>query len=103
MYESTIILKGNQTATYDAYGNETITYEETTVAAMPVSVYRNEFYSAAQAGLHPSITFDISTRADYAGQKIVEWNGVEYDVIRADWSGQRDRIRLVCEERTGDR
>jgi len=99
MYDSIATLKGNQTAAYDAYGNEIITYEETVVFVQPRGVYQSEFYNAAQAGLHPSITFELTNRADYNGEKLIEWEGKLYDVIRADWTAQRDSISLVCEER----
>lgn len=99
MYDSTAILKKQNAATFDEYGNELITYTETAVFVMPRGVYNSEFYNAAQAGLKPSITFEIANRADYNGEKIIEWDGQEYDVIRVDWTAQRDRISLICEER----
>lgn len=102
MYDSIATLKGEPTATYDEYGNETLTYTETTVYVLPRSVYNAEFYNAAQAGLHPSITFEMTNRADYNGEKLIEWEGTLYNVIRADWSAQRDSITLVCEERVNN-
>ena len=68
---------------------------------MPRGVYNAEFYNAAQAGLHPSITFVLANKADYNGEKLIEWNGAYYDVIRTDWTAQRDSISLICEERVG--
>ena len=99
MYDSVATLKGISTASYDTYGNETITYTETPVYVQPRSVYSSEFYNAAQNGLHPSITFGLANKADYHGEKRIEWQGKEYDVIRVDWNAQRDSIRLICEER----
>ena len=99
MYDSVATLKAYGAATYDEYGNETLAVTETQVYVQPRTVYRSEFYAAAQAGLHPSITFDLTNKADYHGEKVIEWDGKEYDVIRADWAGQRDRISLVCQER----
>lgn len=99
MYDTLITLKTQDEATYDEYGNQILTYKDNPVYAMPRSVYSAEFYSAAQAGLHPSITFEISNRADYDGQKLVEWEGKLYDVVRTDWRGQNDKISLICEER----
>ena len=101
MYDSIATLKGEPTATYDEYGNEVITYTDNTVYVMPRGVYNAEFYNAAQAGLHPSITFVLANKADYNGEKLIEWNGVYYDVIRTDWTAQRDSISLICEERVG--
>ena len=102
MYDSVATLKGNPSMSYDQYGNEILTYSETTVFVQPRSVYASEFYNAAQAGLHPSITFELTNRADYNGEKVIEWEEKTYDVIRADWTAQRDAISLVCEERVSN-
>lgn len=99
MYDSIATLKGEPTVTYDTYGNEVITYSSTDVFVMPRGVYNAEFYNAAQAGLHPSITFEMTNRADYNGQKLIEWEGKLYNIIRTDWTAQRDGISLICEER----
>lgn len=102
MYDSIATLKGPTSVSFDSYGNETITYESTDVFVMPRGVYNAEFYNAAQAGLHPSITFELTNRADYNGEKIVEFEGKEYNIIRTDWNAQRDRISLICEERVNN-
>lgn len=99
MYDGIAILKAYGAPTYDEYGNEVQTITETTVFVLPRGVYNAEFYNAAQAGLHPSITFELTNRADYNGEKVIEWDGKEYSVIRTDWTAQRDGISLICEER----
>lgn len=99
MYDSVATLKAYGTPTYDGYGNEFIPEINTTVFVQPRGVYSSEFYNAAQAGLHPSITFYLTNRADYDGQKIIEFEGELYDIIRTDWNAQRDGISLICEER----
>lgn len=99
MYESTAILKAYGTPTYDEYGNEIQTVTETEVFVLPRGVYNAEFYNAAQAGLHPSITFEVANKEDYDGQKLIEFEGRDYDIIRTDWTAQRDRISLICQER----
>ena len=99
MYDSVAILKAYGTSTYDEYGNEVPNITETEVFVMPRGVYNAEFYNAAQAGLHPSITFELTNRADYRGEKLIEWEGKDYEVIRVDWTGQRDNISLICQER----
>ena len=101
MYDSIATLKGEPTTTYDTYGNELITYKDKQVYVTPRGVYNAEFYNAAQAGLHPSITFVMSNRADYDGEKLIEFEGTFYDVIRTDWTAQRDTISLICQERVG--
>ena len=102
MYDSSIILKGKEKVEYDGYGNEVITYESREVSAMPRGVYNSEFYSAAQLGLHPSVTFVLANRMDYQGEKLVEWEGRLYNVIRDDWNAQRDTLSLICEERVAN-
>ena len=101
MYDNIAILKGNPEYAYDQYGNELISYSERTVFVYPRSVYSSEFYQAAQIGLHPSITLELSNRADYDGEKLLTFEGKDYVIIRADWDAQRDKIKLICEERIG--
>lgn len=100
MYDDVIMLKKVQARTFDSAGNEILTYTERTIPALPEGVYSAEFYNAAIAGMHPSITFRIWNRVDYEGEKVVEYNGTEYAVTRVDWTGKSDDIRLICEERT---
>ena len=99
MYDSIATLKGEPITTYDEYGNEVQGDIETTVFVQPRGVYNAEFYNAAQAGLHPSLTLMLTNREDYSGEKVVEFEGKDYNVIRVDWTAQRDGISLVCEER----
>lgn len=99
MYDDVAILKAYGAETFDEYGNQSHEVIEHKVFVEPRSVYSSEFYNAAQLGLKPSITLRLSNRADYNNEKVVEFHGVEYDIIRADWNAQRDRIDLVCEER----
>lgn len=100
MYENVAILKRENSRTYDAYRNEVITYTERLVYVQPRGIYNAEFYNAAQAGLHPSITLELTNRAEYEGETIVEFEGKTYDVIRTDWTAQRDKISLILQERT---
>lgn len=99
MYDSVAILRAYKEPTFDEYGNISESYTDVTVFVEPRGVYNSEFYNAAQVGLKPSITFQLTNRADYSGQKVVLFEGKEYSVIRADWTGQRDKISLICEER----
>lgn len=99
MYDSVATLKAYGAPTYDEYGNEVLPVTTTDVFVQPRGVYNAEFYNAAQAGLHPSITFVLTNRADYNGEKVIEWEGKEYSIIRTDWTAQRDQISLICEER----
>lgn len=102
MYESTAILKSEPAATYDEYGNEVLTYSETEVFVKPRSVYASEFYSAAHLGITPAIVLVLSNRADYDGQKMVEYDGKLYDVVRADWANGSEAVSLTLAERIGN-
>ena len=73
MYESVATLKAYGAPTYDEYGNEVENITATTVFVQPRGVYNAEFYNAAQLGLHPSITFELTNKADYHGEKLIEW------------------------------
>ena len=99
MYDSVATLKAYGPPTYDEYGNEVPTITETEVFVQPRGVYQAEFYNAAQLGLKPSLTLFLANRDDYSGQKILDFEGTEYNVIRVDWNAQRDGISLICEER----
>ena len=98
MYDGIAVLKKYGAASYDKYGNETRELIETTVYVQPRGVYQSEYYNAAQAGLKPSITLYLANKADYSGEKLLDYEGKEYDVIRVDWKAQRDGISLICEE-----
>lgn len=99
MYDSVATLKAYGTPIYDEYGNEVQTVTETEVFVQPRGVYQSEFYNAAQLGLKPSLTLYLTNRDDYSGEKILDFEGKEYNVIRVDWNAQRDGISLICEER----
>ena len=100
MYDNVAYLLKDDSRVYDAYLNENIIRTRRMVYVQPKSVYNSEFYNASIAGLHPSITLTLTNKADYDGEKIVEFEGKLYDVIRTDWKAQRDSITLVLEEQT---
>ena len=81
---------GANVATYDEYGNEKFTYTKRKVYVMPRGVYASEFYNAAQPGLHPEITFEMTNRADYNGERLIEFEGEVYNIIRPDWKAQKE-------------
>lgn len=103
MYDSIAILKAYGEPVYDGYGNEFLPEITATVFVQPRGVYQSEFYNAAQLGLKPSLTLYLTNKEDYNGQKVLSYEGKEYNVIRVDWSAQRDGISLVCEERINGR
>lgn len=99
MYDGIAILKSYSNEGFDKYGNKTTKEVKRTVFVQPRGVYASEFYNAAQLGLKPSLTLYMTNRNDYQDEKVLEFNGKEYSVIRVDWTAQRDGISLICEER----
>ena len=99
MYDGIATLKSYKTTGHDKNGNPEKTEILRTVFVQPRGVYASEFYDAAQLGLKPSLTLYLTNRNDYQGEKVLEYEGVEYSVIRTDWKAQRDGISLICEER----
>ena len=99
MYDGIAILKSYSNEGFDKYGNKTTKEVKRTVFVQPRGVYASEFYNAAQLGLKPSLTLYMTNRNDYQGEKVLEYEGKEYSVIRTDWNAQRDGISLICEER----
>ena len=102
MYDGVAILIGYGAPTYDEELNEIIPENRTEVFVQPRGVYQSEFYNAAQLGLKPSLTLFLANRDDYSGEKVLHYEGRDYDVIRTDWNAQRDGISLICEERVGN-
>lgn len=102
VYDGIATLKVYGASTFDASGNEVLTVTEKEVFVQPRGVYQSEFYNAAQLGLKPSLTLYLANKEDYAGQKVLTYEGRDYNVIRVDWNAQRDGISLVCEERVNN-
>ena len=61
---------------------EAITPQETEVMAEIRSVTMKEFYLAANDGIQPEAVFRLTDEADYHGEKLIEYDGIQYDVIR---------------------
>ena len=99
MYDGVAILKSYSNEGFDKYGNKTTKEVKRIVFVQPRGVYASEFYNAAQLGLKPSLTLYMTNRSDYQGEKVLEFDGKDYSVIRVDWNAQRDGISLICEER----
>jgi SPP1 family predicted phage head-tail adaptor len=84
----------------DEIGNQIAQETRKTVLCNVKSVGRNEFYSAATAGLRPSIVFVIHSY-EYNGEQKVEFEGTRYSVIRTYATGFEE-MELTCEKVTGD-
>lgn len=58
------------------------------------SVGMNEIYQAKGHEIELEYVFDISDYAEYDGEKIVEYNGKLYDVVRTYVNGQKIEITV---------
>lgn len=64
------------------------------------SVRTNEFYSAVEVGLTPSVEFVIK-KLNYSGESEIEWNNRRYSVIRVVEPKNKFDIVLVCSIKIG--
>lgn len=71
-----------------------------TVFCEVTSVSQTEFYRATAQGLQPECRFILSNAAEWQGEKICEFHGKIYHIIRAFQNG--DRLELTAERRVAD-
>lgn len=64
------------------------------------TVGMSEAYQAMANGLHPQFVFTLSDYTDYENEKICEYQGVRYRIVRAYRNNQG--IELTVEEITVD-
>lgn len=96
-----IIYLISQVKGVDSIGNDTITSEARHKCyAKKQSLRTNEFYSAVEVGLTPSVEFVIK-RLNYDGEEEVEWNNTRYQVIRTIDPKNKFDIVLVCAKKIG--
>lgn len=101
MEYSEIIYLYNETIGQDEIGNETPNLSPPIKCyAKKQSVRTNEFYSAIEVGLTPSIEFVIK-RLNYNGEQLVDWNDTRYQVIRTIDPKNKFDIVLVCSKKIG--
>lgn len=101
MQYSEIIYLKSIVKSEDEIGN-VITSSETSTKcyAKAQSVKTNEFYSAVEVGLTPSVEFVIK-RLNYNGEEEIEWNNKRYQVIRTIDPKNKFDIVLVCARKIG--
>lgn len=99
-YTEIIYLVSN-TKEEDEIGNIiTSSFKLTKRYAKKQSVRTNEFYSAVETGLTPSVEF-VMKRLDYDGQLELDWNKKRYSVIRTIDPKNKFDIVLVCARKIG--
>ena len=96
-----IIYLVSKTLEEDAIGNiKPSSFQLTKRYAKKQSVRTNEFYSAVETGLTPSVEF-VMKRLDYDGQMELDWNNTRYSVIRTIDPKNKFDIVLVCAKKMG--
>lgn len=101
MYDDIAYLIKEKTTGTDSDGNETIERTSRMVFCRVRSVSRDEYYDAATDDLKPEVMITISHRIDYDSEKLVEFNGEYYDVIRTYW--REDEVELTLQKSIGIR
>lgn len=77
---------------------DTFTPTERTVFCTVRSASYSDILAAKSEGLTPEIVFRLSHDFEYAGEKIAEFHGVQYNVDRT-YVSQEDWIELTCSRR----
>jgi len=90
------------TYTVDSIGQRIPTETATQVWAHIKSVSRSEWFRAGEDGLKPSFVM-VTNKANYNGQRTVEYAGKRYSVYRTYVGDDADNIELYVEEKAGDR
>ena len=85
----------------DEIGNvKTSSFTLTKRYAKKQSVRTNEYYSAVETGLTPSVEF-VMKRLDYDGQMELDYDNKRYSVIRTIDPKNKYDIVLVCARKMG--
>jgi hypothetical protein len=96
-----IIYLVNKVLEEDEIGNvKTSSFTLTKRYAKRQSVRTNEYYSAVESGLTPSVEF-VMKRLDYDGQMELDYDNKRYMVIRTIDPKNKYDIVLVCARKMG--
>ncbi len=85
MYEVLTLIQ--QTHGVDDYGDPKITEVRNDVFVRLASIGQKEFYQAHAVGLQPELKFILSDYLDYNDEKLVEYEGQRYRVLRTYRTG----------------
>ena len=86
----------SETETLDSLNQPTTTESTTDVVAEMRSITRAEFFNARQGGLTPEYMFIVSA-FDYAGQKVLKYNGTRYAIYRTYDGDDDDHVELYTQ------
>lgn len=100
MDRSTPINLISETYAPDAYGVLKPTKTKRTVFANVQSVSASEWFEGGRNGLNPEYRITMFS-PDYEGEKVVEYNGVQYGIYRT-YQPRTDIIELYAQLKKGD-
>ena len=81
----------------DADGYKTPTEQKKEIfCSVNTGVVRSEFYAAYKAGVRLDVTVELWEQ-DYDGQRLMDYTGKRYDVVRAYPTGH-GTLELTCSE-----
>ena len=92
-----------ETVGYDDYGRTVTEQTKRQVFCKAFGITRSEFYAAAAANLNPEITLRLSDFMDYEGEKLVEYHGQFFSVIRTYQNSEStgNALELILERKVG--
>lgn len=76
--------------------HETVEDSKRRVFCKVKSVKRTEYYTALNAGHAPELVFEMPFKDDYQGERLLEYKGVKYNIIRT-YETDADGIELTAE------
>lgn len=100
MDRSRIIYLVKETFVQNALKVYESTIEKRKVFAQIDSVSGNEWFEGGRNGLNPELRLRMRS-ADYQGEQIAEYNGVEYEIYRT-YIARNDFIDLYVQRRIGN-
>lgn len=100
MDQSVTVKLISKTYAADSIGQQVATEVEKTIFGQLQSVSQQEFYNGGQLGLKPEYKITVFA-PEYAGQDVVEVNGVRYSVYRT-YVRNDEQIELYCERKVGN-
>lgn len=89
-----VIFMISTTQSVDEYGDPVIAEEKRQVFCQVASIGQKEFYQAHATGLKPEIKFRLADYLEYQQEKLVEYSGNRYHVLRTYRDGQE--LELTC-------
>lgn len=100
MDRSSIAYLLTETYEVDSYGIQQPTVQRVKIYCNVASVTRSEWFEGGRSGLNPEYRMTMFA-PDYSGQKLIEYNGVNYSIYRT-YYGRNDTLELYVERRQGN-